>query len=64
VSHPAAWRCTACPAILGHVRAGVLTVLVPRPAVGGGKVAVVCPECSTIRVWTIEAPCPTIRKSG
>jgi uncharacterized protein with PIN domain len=57
VSHPAAWRCTACPAILGQVRAGVLTVLVPRPAVGGGKVAVACPACGAVRVWELRERC-------
>jgi hypothetical protein len=64
VSHPAAWRCLACPAILGQVRSGVLTVLAPRPAIGGGRVAVACPDCGAVRIWTLEEPHAILRSSG
>lgn len=65
MSHAALWRCAnkACPVVLGKVRDEVLDVFAPRPKVGNGKVAVECPSCGRVRVWSVDGSVYT-GKSG
>ena len=57
MSHPAAWTCRACGALLGEVRNDVLFPHVWVEFIDGAGVArVPCPKCRRVKAWFPSRP--------
>jgi hypothetical protein len=63
MSHPTAWRCRSCRAVLGHVRDGVLHPTVPVESVDGrGVTRLACPKCGRVRAWVPSMSTATVEE--